>query len=380
MKSISLFSIFASVILLMLSGCGKPPSAAGGPPEGDFPVNIVGAQVEVAPLQQSILLVGSFEAPEEVTVVNKVQGEVVEITVEEGHRVKQGQLLARIDDDKIQARLLDTRARMTLAESTYTRVKELKESNSISNQEFDQALAELDRAKAALILLEEELEDTRVPAPMDGQLGEIMVSKGQIVPQGQVLMELVQVDPLEIRFEVPEQYLNVVKEGLRVDITTDVYGDDVFTGKVDFLAPRLRETTRTLLVKASVPNPDGKLKPGMFGNVKLILNEIPDALFVPESAVMQRGSSTMVMIRNAAGRSEMRPVKVGIRQGGRMHIESGLAPSDYVVAEGLIKTFPGMLLNFVEDSKRYGLDPSTVPTPVPPPKEAEAEPETQPES
>lgn len=372
-----LFSLLP-LLPLFLCSCGKPPSAGGGPPDGDFPVNVIGAQVEVAPLQQSVLLVGSFEAPEELIVVSKIQGGVERIAVKEGQVVQKGQLLAKIDDDKVQARLLDSRARLQLAESTFKRAQTLKETNSISNQEFDQASAEVDLAKAALILAEEDLEDTEVPASMDGRLGEIMVSKGQIVPEGQQLMEIIQVDPLDVRFEVPEQYLGVIEEGLRVEVTTDVFGEEVFEGKVDFLAPRLRSSTRTLLVKASVPNPDNRLKPGMFGNVELVLNEIPDAMFVPESAVMQQGSSNTVLVRNAAGRAEMRPVVVGVRQGGRMHIESGLQPGDYVVAEGTVKTFPGMKVNFTEDSKAYGLDPSKVPTPVPPPEQdGESEPETE---
>ena len=363
MKHSLLFSLMIGLTLLV--GCGKPPSGGGGPPEGDFPTDVVGAPVTVEPLQQSVQLVGSFRAPEELLVVAKVDGGVLSLPVEEGSFVKKGELLATIDDRKISARLKDARARRTLAEATLTRAEGLRQSNSISIQEFDEARAELDQSTATIALLQAEYDDTKVKAMMDGVITEHIVSVGQVVPVGQELMSLVQLDPLEISFEVPERYLAVVEQGLTVNIRTDAYGEEVFSGQLIYLAPRLSTTTRTLPVKASVPNPDGKLRPGMFGKVELVLREIPDALFVPESSVMQQGTQSMVVVRNPESyRSEFRPVQVGVRQGGRMQIVSGLEPGELVVAEGAIKMFfPGMLLNFTEDSRNYGLEPSMAPMP-----------------
>ena len=322
-------------------------------------MNVVGAPVTVETFVQSLQLVGSFEAPEEVMVVSKLQGGVERIPVEEGQKVKRGDLLAKLDDDKIQARLQEASARLALAKSSLDRALNLRKTNSISDQEYDEAVAEVDRAEADLLYLQEELEDTEVTAPMDGVLGEILVSKGQIVPLGQHLMDLVQTDPLEIRFEVPEIHLDVLRKGLRVDITTDAYKEEVFSGEVTFLAPRLRESTRTLPVKATVPNPDGRLKPAMFGDVALVLREIPDAMSIPEAAVMHQGDQTTVVVQNAEGRAEFRPVQVEARQAGRMVIREGIDPEDKVVVEGWMKVRPNTLLNFTEDSRRYGLEPSS---------------------
>jgi membrane fusion protein (multidrug efflux system) len=337
-------------------------------------MDVVGAPVTVEPLRQSVQLVGTFQAPEELQVVAKVGGEVLSLPAREGSPVQKGDLLATIDDRKIKARLDDARARRTLAQATLDRAEGLRRTNSISVQEFDEARSELDQATATIDLLQAEFDDTRMTAQIDGVISEHLVSVGQVVPVGQELMTLVKLDPLEISFEVPERYLAVVEEGLTVNIRTDVYEQEVFTGELVYLAPRLRTTTRTLPVKASVPNPDGKLRPGMFGKVELVLSEIPDALFVPESAVMQQGSGNMIVVRNPETyRSEFRPVEVGVRQGGRMQIVSGLSPGDQVVAEGTIKMFyPGMLLNFTEDSRNYGLEPSMAPTPVPAEPSSEA--------
>lgn len=327
-------------------------------------MNVVGAPVTLEPLRESVLLVGSFLAPELITVVSEIPGEILTLPAVEGTRVQEGDLLVSIDDRKLKARISDAKSRVNLAESTLRRAELLRAGNSISEQELDEAQAALDQAKASMDLLEAELQDTRIHAPMDGVLGEHMVSRGQVVQIGQELMTLVKTDPLEISFEVPEQYLSALKMGLKVKIQSKAYPETDFEGTVNYLAPRLRVNTRTLPVKAEVSNPDGKLRPGMFGNVELVLNELDEALFVPESAVIQQGTTTQVVVRNPAFRSEFRQVKVGVRQGGRMQILEGLRAEDQVVAEGTIKVFrPGMLLNFTADSARYGLKASMAPVP-----------------
>jgi membrane fusion protein, multidrug efflux system len=358
--------LYISAVLLM-NACGKPPSAGGGPPEGDFPMDVVGAPVTVDRLQETVRLVGTFEAPELLTVVSEVSGEVWQLPAAEGTRVQQGDLLVALDDTKLKARVDEVKSRLRLAASTLKRAQILRESSSISEQELDEAQASVDQARASIDLLEAELEDTRIHAAMDGVLGEHMVSPGQVVQAGQELMTLVKLDPLEISFEVPERYLAALKSGLNVQIVSDAYRDKTFEGEVVYLAPRLRTATRTLPVKALVPNEQGLLRPGMFGNVSLVLNENAQALFVPESAVQQQGGGTSVIVRNAQYRSEFRPVQIGVRQGGRIQILDGLAAEELVVAEGSMKVFfPGMLLNFTEDSRRYGLEPSMAPMPEAP--------------
>lgn len=361
---LSLYFIQIIFSAALLTGCGKPPSGGGGPPEGDFPSDVVGAPVTVEPLRESVQLVGSFGSPEDVTVVSRVDGEIMSLPVKEGSRVKKGEVLAELDVRKIKARLADARARMKLSDATLRRAEELRKTNSISAQEYDEALASVDQARATVELLEAELDDATVEANMDGMLTEHMVSVGQVVSVGRELMSVVQLNPLEIAFEVPERYLSALTPGLQVNIRTDVFPDQLFEGKLTYLAPRLRATTRTLPVKAEVPNPDGLLRPGMFGKIELVLSENEDAMFVPESAVLQKGTQNQVIVRNEAFRAEFRDVEVGVRQGGRMQIRSGLEPDDLVVAEGTIKVFfPGMLLNFTEDSNRYGLEASMAPMP-----------------
>ncbi len=358
-------------LLVLLTACGKPPKSGGPPAGGDFPVNVVGGAALSTNLLETVALVGTFEAPESIVVQGKIAGDLLELPIAQGAVVAKGDVLARLDPVKIEARLAEAKARLSLAQANFTRSRALRESETISEQEYDEAAARLEEIKASIALLESESSDAVLLAPFDGRVGERHVSVGQNLQVGQPLMDLVQLDPLDIRFDVPERYLSAVRTGLVVRIRTDAYPDEAFEGVVNFLAPAANRVTRTLTVKARVPNGADLLRPGMYGRVMLILAEKTDTLVVPEAAVMQRGEQNFVMAQNGEGRAEMRPVKVGLRLAGRMEILEGLQAGDAVVVEGLIKVPPGALLAFSEESRRYGL------APTPPPA---AGPEATPES
>ncbi len=356
-KSIMKFtipSLFLSFVLLL--GCGRPPSSGrGGPPEGDFPVNVVAAPVTSMPVRESVRLVGTLVSLDELNVSSRIMGELVEIHVGQGREVFEGDLLFSLDQDRLLARRSETASRLALAESSLERIRRLRESDSATEQELDQATAAKEQALAQMELLEAELRDTRIRAPFSGRLGERMVSVGEIVQTGTPLARLVRTDPLEVRFEVPERHLGALREGLRVILVSEAFPEDSFEAEVSFIAPELRMTTRTVPARATVTNEKTLLRPGMFVRVSLVLDERPGALVVPEAAVMQRGTDTVVLRQDEDGRAEERSVRVGLRFDGRMEIREGLAEGDIVVVEGLMKARPGMLLHFSPESERFGL-------------------------
>ncbi|MCC5850339.1 MAG: efflux RND transporter periplasmic adaptor subunit [Verrucomicrobia bacterium] len=352
----TIFKTLISLSLFLLVACGRPPSGGGGRPEGDFPVNVVGAPVVSTSLQETVRLVGGFVAPEDIQVVSRIAAEIHELPFAQGAAVEKGDLLVAFDEARLLARKQEIEARLNLAEQTFNRNVRLRESNTVTDQELEVSQAELAQAKANLALVEEELKDTRIHAPFAGRLGERRVSVGQVVQPGQILLHLVQMDPLDIRFEVPERYLAALTDGLTVNVESDAFPDETFSGEVVFVSPEVRASSRTVAVRARVENPEGRLRPGMFGRVGLVLEERPEALVVPETAVMQQGRETVVLARNEEGRAERRVVRTGIRLGGRVEIREGLSEGDVVVVEGQMKARPGMLLNFTERSARYDLD------------------------
>lgn len=352
MKFSSFYLCFFSVLFF---ACGRPPQSRRGPPEGDFPVNVVAAPVKVQSVRESVRLVGTLVSLDDLNVSSRMMGKLVEIHARQGQFVEEGELLFSLDQDRLLARRAETASRLALAESSLKRIEQLRESNSATEQEFDQARAAKEQAEAQIDLLDAELSDTRIRAPFAGRLGERRVSVGEIVQPATPLARLVRIDPLEVRFEVPERYLGVLREGMPVELQSEAFVNVTYDAQVSFIAPELQMTTRTVPTRARVTNETSLLRPGMFVRVNLVLDERPEALVVPEAAVMQRGTDTVVLRQNEEGRAEERRVRVGLRFDGMMEIREGLSEGDIVVVEGLMKARPGTLLNFSPESERYGL-------------------------
>lgn len=346
--------ILAGAVPLFLCGC-KPPSPEGE--GGDWPVSAVVAQVEQEKIEEAVSLVGSLRAREAIDLVSEIDAVVEEIGFSEGQPVERDAVLFRLDEAKLQASLEAAQARFKLAETNFKRNEELLRNQTISQQEFDQVLANLEADQAALDLAREQLADAVIRAPFAGVTGERQVSVGQFVNRGTVLGSLVNMDPLEAVFDVPERYLGQLSAGRTVTIRTAAYGDEGFAGEVFFVAPRVNERDRTVRVKAKIPNTDGRLKPGMFGNLALVLGVREAALTLPESCLKYRGDDASVVVRNAEGKAEFRPVSVGIRMKGRVEIVDGVTAGELVVAEGHQKMGPGSTIMIAPGSERYGVSP-----------------------
>lgn len=310
-------------------------------------------------LRDSVRLVGTLVPPEQIQVAARVMSEIQELPVPAGGTVEKGDLIARLDDARLVARKAEVDARVQLTRNTFSRLERLYESSTATRQELDEARAALDQALASQAMIEEELRDTRIAAPFAGRIGERQVSTGQLVQPGQILFSLTQMDPLELRMEVPERFSSALRDGMSVRMSSEAFPGDTFEGKLVFLSPDVNPRTRSVVVRAQMANPEEKLRPGMFGQVDLVLEERPEALVIPEAAVMQRGTQTMVLRKNSEGRADMRPVEVGIRFDGMMEIRSGLSKDDIVVVEGLMKARPGSLLKLGPGSERFGLSPES---------------------
>ena len=168
-----------------------------------------------------------------------------------------------------------------------------------------------------------------------------LVSRGQVVAAQQSLASLADVDPVKVEGSVPERFLSRAKTGQKFDFRVAAYPGEDFAGEVYFIAPQIDPVNRTGLIKARVPNPEGKLKPGMFATVDLTLKVREDAVVIPEAALMPQGDATMVVIVDEQMTAQIRPVRTGLRTAGRVEIIEGLKGGETVVVEGWQKTRPG---------------------------------------
>lgn len=333
--------------LSVLPGCDATGGAAapGGPP----PVQVETDTARRQDLVDVIDLVGQLEAEEAVMIKPETEGTIASVELEEGARVHAGDLLFRLKADEQKARLREAVAKLTLAQQDYERAKTLRAGNTISQSELDRAESSLQQALAERDLAEVELERTEIRAPFDGVLGARLVAPGDRVDRETPLISLQSVDRLRLVFAVPEIALSVVRVGTPFHVRVASLPGESFAGEVYFVAPALNTETRQLLLKGWVPNPEGKLRPGLFANIKVEVAHHTGALTVPETAVAYDTRGPHVWRVDAKGSAERVPVEVGIRQNGRAEITSGdLHAGDRVVSAGTHKVFPGATIQSVE--------------------------------
>ncbi len=337
------------------AGCSRPPAMQGGPPD-DPEVRAVIARAETRAVGEIVDLVGEVVARESVDLIGEVDARLEAVGFEEGAAVEAEQLLFRFDDARLQARLAQARASHRLAETNLRRGADLLKNETISQQEFDQTEAAFQAAAATLAVAEEDLADARMVAPFAGVITRRRVSPGQFVRRGEALASLVQMDPLEVVFHVPERHLGKVRPGQSVRFRSAGAAME-FEAEVTYLAPRLDPATRTLEVKARLENPEARLRPGMFGRVRMVVDVREDAVVVPAAAVAMSPQGTRVVVMNDEGRSEFRMVEPGRRVDGLIEIRSGVEAGERVVVEGHQKMGPGMRIVVSPRSEAYGIEP-----------------------
>jgi membrane fusion protein (multidrug efflux system) len=259
----------------------------------------------------------------------------------EGQAVKGGDLLVSLDDAIARAELAQARANLDLAEKSYQRAKMLFARGASNAQAQDESLSQEQAARASLALAQARLDKTQIRAPYDGTLGLRLVSVGDYLSAGQDLVNLEVLDPLKVDFRVPQKAVSQVSIGQAVELSLDAYPGERFRGEIIALNPRLDEVGRSQAIRAQIPNRDHRLKPGQFVKVSVILAERPQALLIPEEAVMPVGQQLFVNLV-VDGKVERRPIKIGQRLRGKAEVREGLQGNEQVITAGWQKVSPGL--------------------------------------
>ena len=315
-------------------------------PKGPPVVPVEAAEVQSGPLSERVTAVGSLASNESVIVRPEIAGRVVEIAFEEGQPVKKGDLLIRLDDSLNNAELAETEARLELAKRNFARTEELFSNQIATGRSRDEARSNLDVSTAAVELAKVKLAKMRITAPFDGIAGLRQVSLGDYVTSGQDLFNLEDIDPIKVDFRIAERFLPAIKTGQEIEISVDAYPGRSFTGQVYAIDPRIDASGRSIVIRARVANEDRVLRPGLFARVGLILELKPDALTVPEQAIVPRGDSQFVFRIND-GKVKQTEVKIGTRRDGRVEIVDGLDAGDMVVTAGQQKIRDGGSVNVI---------------------------------
>lgn len=321
-------------------GCGgKNANANAGAQEFKVPVET--AKVTTERLIETFSAVGSLEANESVDIKSEIDAIVEKIEFDEGSAVKKGQPLILFDATKWRAQFQQAKAELENARVRADRSEKLLKSDSVSQQEYDDAHAEARRAEAIYNLLDARLKETLIVAPFDGLVSERLVSPGAYAKAGDALVRLVDLNPIKVSFGVPERYLTDLKPGQKVNIRVASLKNKAFEGEVYFIDPQVDVLTRTIKVKARIDNTNGLLRPGLFANVDLTLNVHENASVIPEEAILAQVGATVVFVVSNE-QATIRPVKTGLRIPGKVEIVDGLKPGEEVVTAGHQKLFPGV--------------------------------------
>jgi membrane fusion protein, multidrug efflux system len=211
----------------------------------------------------------------------------------------------------------------------------------LSKQEYDEIHATLAEAQARRALAQTRLEKATLRAPFSGILGLRRVSPGDYVKKGQDLVNLEALDPIKIDLQLPERYSGYVRLGQIMSVRVDTLPDKSLHGEIYAVDPRLDESSRSVLLRGQIPNPEGKLRPGMFACTTLILRERKSALWVPEQALVIMGNSLFVY-RVVDGKAALVKVYIGLRRPGEVEVINGLTAGDVVITDGQMKLRDGM--------------------------------------
>lgn len=320
------------------SGDGAPP---GGAPRG-APVDVATAAIDT--VVDAIRATGQIEAVQSIELKPEVSGRLTGILVREGTEVAAGTPLFKVDDAELRAQVARLEAESDLAQQALARTRELLEQNASSEADLELAEANARSTAAQLQLEQTRLDRTLVRAPFGGIVGERFVSVGDYVTPATRLTTLQTVDPQRASFQVPERYAGSLEVGQGVTFQVAAVPDQVFSGVVDFVDPRVQLPGRTITVKAVVPNGDRSLRPGMFIEVSATTEVRPDAVVIPEDAVLPLEGANFVWTVSAEGTAARIEVELGVRTPGFVEVRSGLAPGTQVVVGGIERMSEGMPL------------------------------------
>lgn len=321
------------------------PEGQGGGALGanqDLPVSVVKLQKET--LRNQLQVSGTILPNESVNLRSEISGLVTRIAFREGQYVSKGTPLFYLNDDELQAQYQRLQYTQKLFETQENRQKQLLAREAISQEEYDIALNQFNTALSDIKLVEAQLSKTVIRAPFNGILGLRLVSEGSVIGTNDLLVSLVNIDPIKIEFSIPERYANQVAIGSPVYFTNEASTEEV-EGQVYAFEPQVDLATRTLKLRAQSPNKDRRFLPGMFVKIRFILEVTEDALLVPAESVIPELSGYKVFVVGSDGKAEERIIEIGTRTDTQVQVLTGLNEGDLVLTTGVMQVRQGMPLH-----------------------------------
>ncbi len=328
---------------VLLAGCQDQESMAvaestsPGPPAVAVSVMVI----EPVAMQDVIFLPGETEAFEDVMVAANTAGRVDWIGPREGQQVNQGDLLAKIDVSALKASLDRAEAAYNLADDLYRRRLRLYEHRIIAKEELDQSETQRALALADLKQIKVRYNHGFPKSPITGIINHLHVEVGEYADVGKPLAEIVNIDKIKINVQVPELDVRFVNLGQQTPLKIDAFPDRTLMGTIDFVSFKADPATKTFLVRTVIDNPYYDIRPGMIGRVAFVRRVIADAVAVPIFTLIDKGGERIVFVEKD-GVAESRTISIGVIEGDRVQITSGLNIGDHLIVKGQTEVEDGM--------------------------------------
>lgn len=330
--------VLLALIVPKFFGKKEGAAAGNGKPGMQGPLPVQGMLIKASALNNAVKTSGTLLADEQVELQAETNGKIVGLYFEEGARVSKGKLLLKINDAEWQAMLRKAESRLRLAEEMERRQKEMLKKEGISQTEYDQALNELNTAKADVAQAKEQIRKTEVIAPFDGVIGLKYISEGAYVTPNARIAGFHKIDRIKIEFSVPERYAAQVQSGQTIFFKTEG-SETLREAKIYAVEPRIDELTRNLQLRAVCAN-NGTLYPGAFVQVQVPLKEVSDAVMIPTEAVIPILKGQKVFLAKGDSVQEVK-IKTGIRNDQFIQVTEGLKSGDTLITSALMQLKQG---------------------------------------
>lgn len=326
----------APILLLILASCS-------GSEEGkrERPAPVVEAAAPVAHVfRDRIEAIGTARANEQVTLAANVTERVERILFDDGMFVRRGQLLAVLTQGQEQASLQGAIASETQAKAQYERISRLNQQGFATRALLEEQTAAVAAARSDAAALRAEIGDRMIRAPFPGYVSLRTISAGTVVASGTPIVTISDLSRIKLDFTVPETSLSKLRTGQPIIATAAAFPDTPFSGAISVVDPVIDLQSRAVSVRATLPNPGARIKPGMLLNVQIEIDR-RNALAVPEIAVLSEGDERYVFLLGSDDKAKRQTVRTGLRDKGLIEV-TGLPANARIITEGVVKVTDGM--------------------------------------
>ncbi len=322
----------------------------GAPPTSDTPaVDVAATEAKEIEWQEKISSIGVAEALQGVDVSGSEAGVVAEVLFDSGSEVTVGEPLVRLDSSKEEADLESTLVQIPAAKADLDRKRKLVKERVVSQSDLDEAQSRYDSLTAQSISLKATIERRVITAPFAGVLGIRKVNKGQYLQPGDQIVSLQDLSIMRMRFLVGQKDFAKIKLGQQIDAKFDAYPGEVFKGRISAIEPSVKFQSGIIPIQAEIPNSEGKLLPGMYASLDVLLPEHMKRVVVPQSAVtFNLYGETVYVIDEKTMTVQQATVRTGARRDNTVVVEAGLKTGQQVVVAGQLKISNGMKVNVVQ--------------------------------